>query len=124
VTLASPHDTIEVRGLRVAAICGVLPEERDRPQPLLIDLELGVDLAQAGASDDLAHTVDYGAITERVADVAATSTFELLERLATRIAEECLADDRVQHVVVSVRKLRPPVPQLVDTTGVRITRSR
>ena len=73
-------DRIELRGLRVAGICGVLPEERERPQ--------------------------------------------LLERLAEKIAEAVLAHDRVQEVTVAVRKLRPPVPQQLATSGVRVTRRR
>jgi dihydroneopterin aldolase len=117
-------DVIEVRGLRAAGICGVLPEEQQRAQPLVVDLDLVADLTQAGATDDLTHTVDYGAVADRVHRVITTERFALLERLAARVAEECLADQRVLEVTVAVRKLRPPVPELVDTTGVRITRRR
>jgi dihydroneopterin aldolase len=117
-------DVIEVRGLRAAGICGVLPEEQQRTQPLVVDLDLVADLTGAGASDDLNHTVDYGAVADRVNRVVTTERFSLLERLAARIAEECLVDPRVIEVTVAVRKLRPPVPELVDTTGVRITRRR
>jgi dihydroneopterin aldolase len=120
----APTDVIEVRGLRAAGICGVLPEEQQRAQPLVVDLDLVADLTEAGASDDLTHTVDYGAVADRVHRVITTERFFLLERLAARIAEECLVDQRVAAVTVSVRKLRPPVPELVDTTGVRITRHR
>ena len=49
---------------------------------------------------------------------------QLLERLAERIAEAVLAHDGVQEVTVAVRKLRPPVPQQLATSGVRITRRR
>jgi dihydroneopterin aldolase len=117
-------DVIEIRGLRVSGICGVLPEEQQRPQPLLIDLELMADLAAAGDSDDLADTVDYAAVSARVEDLVATGRVALLEHLAARIAEVCLEDVRVTQATVHVRKLRPPVPQLLDTTGVRITRRR
>jgi dihydroneopterin aldolase len=122
--VGAPTDVIEVRGLRAAGICGVLPEEQQRAQPLVVDLDLVADLTEAGASDDLTHTVDYGAVADRVHRVITTERFALLERLAARIAEECLVDQRVVSVTVSVRKLRPPVPELVDTTGVRITRHR
>lgn len=117
-------DAIEIRGLRVAGICGVLPEERERPQPLSIDVDLWVDVAQAGATDDLTHTVDYGSVAQRIATLVESSQFLLLERLAEAIAAECLVDDAVGAATVAVRKLRPPVAQLVDTTGVRITRQR
>jgi dihydroneopterin aldolase len=56
--------------------------------------------------------------------IITTERFTLLERLATRIAEVALADERVESVTVSVRKLEPPVPQELTTSGVRITRTR
>jgi dihydroneopterin aldolase len=69
-------------------------------------------------------TVDYGAVCEMVERVVRTERFGLLERLAARLAECVLADDRVRSVTVAVRKLRPPVSQALATAGVRITRER
>lgn len=120
----SGGDIVEIRGLRLSGICGVLDHEQAQPQPLEIDLDLVADLAAAGASDDLGDTVDYAGVIDRVTDLVASGRPALLEYLAARIAEACLADAGVRSVTVAVRKLRPPVPQLVDTTGVRITRSR
>jgi dihydroneopterin aldolase len=117
-------DVIELRGLRVLGICGVLPHEQEHPQPLEVDLDVDVDLSVAGSSDELDDTLDYGAICGVVERVVANERFALLERLATRITDVVLADDRVRAVTVSVRKLRPPVPQQLATSGVRITRSR
>ncbi len=121
---APAPDRIELRGLTALGICGVLPEEQDRPQPLEVDVEVEADLAPAGASDDLDDTVDYGAVCELVDRLITTERFRLLERLAERIAELILSDDRVVGVTVSVRKLRPPVAQVLATSGVRITRRR
>lgn len=118
------HDHIELRGLRASGICGALPEEQVRPQPLEVDLDVGVDLRAAGASDGLEDTVDYGALAAEVERVLTTERFTLLERLAERLAEVVLVDGRVDHVTVAVRKLRPPVPQQLATSGVRITRGR
>lgn len=117
-------DTIELRGLRAAGICGVLPEERDRAQPLEVDLDVEADLAPAGATDDLSLTVDYGAVAAAVEQVVTGERFGLLERLAERIAEVVLDQPRVTGVTVAVRKLRPPVPQQLATSGVRIRRGR
>jgi dihydroneopterin aldolase len=117
-------DVVELRGLRALGVCGVLPEEQLRPQPLEVDLDVLADLAPAGRSDDLDDTVDYGALCAVVERVVSTERFGLLERLAERIAEVVLSDDRVRSVVVSVRKLRPPVPQQLATVGVRIERQR
>lgn len=117
-------DRIELRGLVAAGICGALPEERVRPQPLEVDLDVVADQARAGATDDLADTIDYGALCAAIHTVVTTEHFTLLERLAARIAEVVLTDRRVELVTVTVRKLRPPVPQVLATSGVRITRSR
>ena len=117
-------DRIELRGLRVVGICGALPEEQVRPQPLEVDLDVELDLTRPGESDDLADTVDYGALCAAVERIAAHEKFTLLERMATRLADEVLADERVDAVTVAVRKLRPPVAQQLATSGVRITRRR
>jgi dihydroneopterin aldolase len=118
-------DRIELRGLRVLGRCGVLPIEREQDQPLEIDLDLVVDLAAAGDSDDLADTVDYGAVCAAVERTVGAGHVALLERLAARVADVALAvDGRVAAVEVAVRKLRPPVPQHLATSGVRLRRSR
>ncbi len=118
-------DRIEVRGLELLVFCGVLSEEQARRQPFLFDLDIELDMTDAGRSDDLDHTVDYGALCGRLAEVLHDERFTLIERMATRIAELTLAEfPRVESITVVARKLRPPVPQHVDTTGVRIRRSR
>jgi dihydroneopterin aldolase len=125
MTLVGDADRIELRALRLEGICGALPEERDRPQPLEIDLDVEADLAVAGASDALADTVDYGAICQVVADVVAGGAPQLLEHLAAQLAAAVLGvDERVSAVTVAVRKLRPPVPQALATSGVRVRRTR
>ena len=119
-----PGDRIELRGLRVRAVCGVLPEERERSQPFEFDIDVYTDLADAAASDDLADTVDYGTLCALVAGIADNERFELLERFAGRVAEALLSTGPVDTVTVVVRKLRPPVPEDLDTSGVRIHRTR
>lgn len=115
-------DHIELRGLRVVGTHGVLPEERERPQPFEVDLDLEADLRAAGTSDDLADTVDYGALAEAVHGVVANEHHALLERVAERIADTALARPGVARVTVTVRKLRPPVPLDLASAGVRVVR--
>jgi dihydroneopterin aldolase len=116
-------DRIELRGLRVLGTHGVLPEERDRPQPLELDLDVWVDMARAAASDALDDTVNYAELATAAADVVATQSFGLLEALAERIATVVLdADARISAVSVSVRKLRPPVALDMATVGVSVLR--
>ncbi len=121
----APVDTIELRGLRVSAYCGVLPEEVERRQPIEMDLDIHCDLSSAGTSDRLADTIDYGALCEAVERVAAGERFSLLEALAERVASVMLSEDaRIRGCLVAVRKLRPPVAQQLATAGVRIMRQR
>jgi dihydroneopterin aldolase len=123
--VTTPGDRIELRGLRLVGVVGVLPEERTRAQPLEIDLDLTVDTAAAGASDALDDTVDYGAVCDAVAAVVEELRPELLERLAVVLTETVLAlDPRIRSVEVSVRKLRPPVPHDLASSGVRVSRPR
>jgi len=121
---SSNPDRIQLRGLRVVGICGALPEERERAQPFEIDLDVEADLATAGRSDDLADTLDYGALAAGVEHLVTTGRFTLLEAMAASIADQVLVDPRAQAVTVTVRKLRPPVPQHLETSGVSIRRSR
>lgn len=116
---------IELRSLRLLARCGAEAGERATPQPLELDLDVTADLSPAGRSDDLAETVDYGALCDVVAASVAERPAALLEHLADRVAGAVLGtDDRVQAVVVTIRKLRPPVPHDLASAGVRITRGR
>lgn len=118
-------DVIELRGLRLAGVVGVLPHEQTQPQPLEVDLDLHLDLARAGETDALEDTADYGAVCDVAERVVTGSSFALLEALAAQLAAAVLrADARVDEVTVSVRKLRPPVSQQLSTSGVRITRGR
>ena len=93
-----------------------------RAQPFEVDVYLDLDLRAAGASDDLADTIDYGALAGRVESVITGEHHALLERLAERIAETAATDARVRSVTVDVRKLRPPVAVDLSWAGVRVTR--
>lgn len=111
---------LELRGLRAVGTHGLLPEEQARAQPFEVDLDVTTDLGAAARSDALADTVDYGALAVAVAAVVTGERHGLLERLAGRIAEEVLADERVTAVTVTVRKLRPPVPVDLASAAVRL----
>ncbi len=113
-------DRIEIRSIRVVAPVGVLDEERDRRQPITIDIDVEVDLAQAGMSDALDDTVNYAAVVELAVRCTVASHHDLLESLADEIGRGTLGlDAAIQAVEVSVTKLRPPIALDVATVGVR-----
>ena len=119
------NDRIEILDLRVVGVHGVLDEERERAQPFSVDIVAWVDMEAAQRSDDLADTVDYGALAQAAADVVGGRSYRLLEALAGRLASALLiVDPRLEAVEVTVRKLRPPLPLDVGSTGVRVRRSR
>ena len=101
---------------------GVLPEEQERPQPFEIDIVIDIDARRAAHTDELQHSVDYGVAIELATKVIEREPALLLERVATRIAEEILGLARVDAVEVVVKKLRPPVPQDLESTAVRVHR--
>jgi 7,8-dihydroneopterin aldolase/epimerase/oxygenase len=118
-------DRIEIRDLRVTGLHGVLPEERERAQPFSLDIVAWLDMDAAQQSDDLADTVDYGALAQAAADIVGGRSYRLLEALAGRLASALLiTDPRLEAVEVTVRKLRPPLALDVGSTGVRVRRTR
>jgi len=121
---ADRDDVILLRNLRIMAVCGALPEEQLRPQPFEFTIEVGADLAQAGQSDDLNHTINYGTLTDEIVALITGSSWVLLERMAQVVADLVLQDPMAQWVTVQVDKLRPPVGHHLETSAVRITRSR
>ncbi len=113
-------DRIELRGLRCSVVVGVLAEERDRAQPIEIDLDLVRPFEAAAISFDLSETTNYADVLTLAERVATEGRFLLLETLVYRVAREVLAlDDAIESVTVAARKTRPPVPEDVATVGVR-----
>ena len=109
-------DLIHIRDLRVLTVIGALPHEQEQAQPIRVDLDLHVDLTEAGISDELDDTVNYGLVADEIAAMAADNKFVLLERLADEIARNTLRFDRVEAVDVTVTKLRPPVATALEST--------
>ena len=118
-------DRIEILDMRVTGLHGVLPEEQARAQPFSVDVVAWLDMSAAQESDDLADTVDYGALAHAAAEVVSGRSYKLLETLAGRLASALLvSDSRLDAVEVSIRKLRPPLALDVASTGVRVRRAR
>ena len=117
-------DLITITGIEVFAYHGVLPEEKQAGQRFLVDVELSLDLSKAGASDALAETVDYGLLALRIHDVVASERWDLIERVATRVAETVLEDARVGAVVATVHKPAAPIAVGFSDLSVTVRRDR
>jgi 7,8-dihydroneopterin aldolase/epimerase/oxygenase len=117
-------DTISLHGLRVRGFHGVLPEERSVGQLFVADVSLEMDTAAAAAADDLDLTVDYSDLAHRLAEVIAGEPVSLIETLAQRLADVCLAHSMVDAAEITVHKPDAPVGLPVSDVLVRIRRER
>jgi 7,8-dihydroneopterin aldolase/epimerase/oxygenase len=124
VSAPQPGDRIELRGLRVRGHHGVFDHERRDGQDFVLDLVLWTDLTAAGSSDDLADTVDYGALAEAVAAVVEGPPHALIEAVAADVAAVVLDDPKVAVVEVVLHKPQAPIDRPFDDVAVRVTRSR
>ena len=97
-------DCITISDLAVVCVIGVDGWERRLPQTLLVDVSLQLDLARAGATDDLSATVDYRELCGRIVDEMSGTQYRLLEAFAEHVARICLDARLVDSVTVSVRK--------------------
>lgn len=116
-------DTISLDGIEVWANHGVMEHEADLGQRYVVDVTIHVDLAAAAASDDLADTVDYGALSALVVHTFGAPRTRLVESVTSRVATSVLAhDERITAVDVTVHK--PAAPLTVPVRDVRITMHR
>lgn len=115
-------DRIRLTGIQVTAKHGVYEEEKLNPQLFVIDLTCS--LRSRPDSDDLATTVDYAELSQRVAQVARAASVDLIETLAELISDTCLADPKIAAVEVTVHKPQAPLPVPTADVSVTITRRR
>jgi len=117
-------DHISLTGLQVLAKHGVLASEKENEQLFVVDVDLGLDLAEAGDSDDLSATVDYGVLAERIHHVVSDESHDLIETIAESVAAEVLSDGRIETVRVTVHKPNAPIDRTFEDVSVTLERSR
>ncbi|GHD45466.1 dihydroneopterin aldolase [Mycetocola manganoxydans] len=115
-------DSIILTGLRVRAHHGVYDFERENGQDFLIDLTVGVDLSAASTTDDVAETIHYGELAERVAAAVASDPVDLIETVAERVAALVLSYPAARRVRVTVHKPDAPIPIPFTDVAVSIER--
>jgi dihydroneopterin aldolase len=115
-------DHVFIEGLEIEALIGIYDWERRIRQPLLFDLEMAFDNRVPAASDDIAHTLDYKAVSTRIREFVTASDFGLVETLAERVAAVVLAEFPVQRLRLKLSK--PGAVRGARAVGVTIERSR
>ncbi len=117
-------DRIELIGLRARGFHGVFEFERREGQDFVVDVVLHVDSRRAAASDDVADTVHYGDLAEQVHAVVTGDPVDLIETLASRVADLALSQAGVGAVDVAVHKPQAPVQVAFTDVVVRVHRRR
>jgi 7,8-dihydroneopterin aldolase/epimerase/oxygenase len=117
-------DEIRLTGLRARGFHGVFESERRDGQEFVVDVVLGLALAPAVASDDVADTVHYGELADRLVAVITGEPVNLIETLAKRLVEVCLADSRVLEATVTVHKPHAPITHEFADVSVTLHRTR
>ena len=116
-------DRIELEGMVFGGRHGVRPAERAEPQEFKVDVKVDADLVAPGRSDNVEDTVDYRRIYAIAKNVIEGESHNLLESLATKIAERVLQLPNVGAVAVRIAK-RPESMLPLDAAAVRINRTR
>ena len=115
-------DKIFINRMTVSTIIGTLPQERLTPQEITIDAILECDMKKAGKTDNLFDAVDYSAVEKNIFETAKNSSFFLLEALADKIAETCLAFEGVSGVTVKIDK--PKAAAFSESIAIEIYREK
>lgn len=115
-------DKIYLTGLEIETIVGIWDWERQIPQTVVIDLEMGTDISRAAATDDIADTLNYKLVSKRVQSLVSEGAFKLVETMAERTAATILEEFDVPWVRVRINK--PGAIRGARGVGVEIERSR
>jgi 7,8-dihydroneopterin aldolase/epimerase/oxygenase len=119
------NDRLRLSNIGFYGYHGVHQHEREFGRPLFLDVELALDLSEAGRTDNLEHGLDYSRVYEIVKQTEAAGPYQLLEALAEAVAQKILAAfPQVREVLVRARKKEPSVGGWVEQAEVEISRTR
>ena len=113
-------DKVFIEGLEIEALIGIYDWERKIRQVLSFDIEMGFDNRLPAASDNIADTLNYKAVSKRLVEFVGQSDFGLVETLAERCAQLLLDEFGVRHVRLKLSK--PGAVRGAKAVGVIIER--
>lgn len=118
-------DKIIIKGLKIYAFHGVNKEEKDQGQNFIVDAVLYVDLSKAGNTDKVSDTVSYAKVTKTIIKTVNEKSYDLLEKVATRIIQQIFNEFlSVKKVDVTVKKPEAPINANFDYMAVNICKDR
>lgn len=118
-------DRIELKALECFGYHGVFDEEKREGQPFIVDVTCWLDFVGAAAGDDLEQTVNYAELADVAADIVEGPSRDLIETVATEIAESVIQRFDLLHAVeVTIHKPQAPIPRTFGDVAVVARRSR
>lgn len=117
-------DRIDLRGISAHGHHGVFDDEKENGQTFVVDVSLGLDLGPAAREHDLTKTVHYGVLAQSIHDAIVADPVDLIETVALRMVDLCLAEQSVQWASVTVHKPEAPIAVTFEDVAVTIERSR
>ncbi|MBG1230957.1 dihydroneopterin aldolase [Aestuariivirga litoralis] len=109
-----------VKDLTLDALIGIYDIEKQKPQRIIVNIDLSVQEQPGPLPDDISHVVSYEIVAKKVEAIVARGHINLVETMAEKVAEACLTDRRVLSVRVRVEK--PDIIPNARSVGVEIER--
>ena len=113
---------VEVAGLSVYTHHGVTDAEQEVGQRLVVDVRLEAAATDALETDDVADTVDYGAVSYRIASLASERSCRTLEALIAMIADSLIEEFGLVRVWIRATKPEPPISLALEGVSVELER--
>ena len=98
-------DKVFIEALEIDCVIGIYDWERSIRQPVQLDIEMAFDNRKPAASDDIADTLDYKAVSKRLIQFVGDSSYGLVETLAENCARIVVEEFGVAHVRLKLSKL-------------------
>jgi len=118
-------EKIVIKGLKIKAYHGVLPEEKVQGQTFILDVCADIDVRKAQISDDLNHTVSYAEMISTVERVFTEKSYNLLECVANKVCVALLEEyPKLKGVTVLVKKPDAPIDADFEYVAIEDTLTR
>ena len=117
-------DTLILKECKFDCYIGIYPKERRTKQPIIIDVEVGLDIRVAAKSDEMKDALDYRDVHTLIKKHIEETEYKLIETLIENLAELILKNFPVTSVTLLLRKPKPMQRRSGAWAGLKITRTQ
>ena len=97
-------DIVFINQLKLETIIGIHDWEREKKQPIVLDIDIGCSISSAAKNDDIEHCIDYFSVCERMKKLAETHQYQLVESFVEEVCQIILNKFMAQWVRVKLNK--------------------